>query len=216
MSQDASGWEQAYQRSPTGAYRKPGLHREVVEPLPDLFRANGVKRVLDLGCGDGVQMYFFARQGFEVCGLDYAPTAVRLVQQWFESEKLACDVKCARMESIPWPDGSFDAVISTNAFDHNDAEAVRRTAAEAHRVLRDGGMFFANVLRVPESGEWPPERMAARMPEEIEPRTLVPKLGHDAGVPHHYFTEEELRDVLSGFSQASLEMGEHIVFTAQK
>lgn len=216
MKKADCSWEAAYQRKPTGSYGRPGLHRPIVEPLPGFFAARDVKKVLDIGCGDGVHLHFFADAGFDVFGLDYAPTALRLAQEWLEGEGLSCEVRCGLMTSIPWDDGVFGAVISTNALDHNDLASIRTTTSEVHRVIRAGGYFFANVLRYPGAAEWPPEAMRQREPEEVEERTLVPSLGHDAGVPHHWFTETELHDILGQFRVIELKTDAKFTFLVQK
>ena len=213
---ETGSWEAAYRERPSGSYGRPGRHRPIVEPLPELFAANGVKRVLDIGCGDGAHLYFFAKAGFEVCGLDSAPTALRLAKEWLEREGLACELKLGEMAAIPWEDEVFDAVIATNSFDHNDAAGGLATASEVYRVLSGGGLFFANTLRYMGSGVAPAEAMADREPTEVEPRTLVPALGHDRGVPHHWFTEDELRRVLGRFEIVNLEADAKFVFLARK
>ena len=68
-----------------------GGHHHRAPALARLFEEQGVKSILDLGCGDGGNLVFFARLGFAVSGLDYAPTALRLAREWFAQEGLAAD-----------------------------------------------------------------------------------------------------------------------------
>lgn len=51
------------------------------------------------------------------------------------------EVLCARAEEMPLPDGSADAVFSSNAFQFLDVAA---TLAEVRRVLRPGGLLYAH------------------------------------------------------------------------
>jgi len=210
VKQDPSSWEAAYRRRPTSGYGKAGHHPRAPS-LARLFGEQGVSSILDLGCGDGGNLIFFARRGFTVSGLDYAPTALRLAREWLAREGLECDLRHGDMQDLPWSQDSFDAVISVRVINHNTAAGVEATIAEVARVLRPGGYFFATVARHP-----PPEKWFEREPVEIEPRTYVPALGHDKGVPHHYFTEEELGRLLGHFELIDLGGERGIEFLARK
>lgn len=115
------------------------------------------------------------------------------------------------MGAIPWPADSFDAVISVKVINHNTRAGVEATVAEVKRVLRPGGYFFATV-----AGHPPAEKWFEREPVEIEPRTYVPALGHDKGVPHHFFTEEELQRLLAPFDLIEMSGERSIEFLARR
>jgi SAM-dependent methyltransferase len=176
-----------------------------------LFGEQGVRAILDLGCGDGGDLVFFARQGFAVAGLDYAPTALQLAREWLAGEGLEGDLRCGDMHELPWSGDSFDAAISVKVINHNTMAGVEDTIAEVTRVLRPGGYFFATVARHP-----PPEKWFEREPVELEPRTYVPARGHDKGVPHHFFTEDEVRGLLPHFELLELAGDRSIEFLARK
>lgn len=198
MPADPGSWEAAYQTRPTSGYGKASHHHRAAS-LAHLFSRQGVKSVLDLGCGDGGNLVFFARLGFAVSGVDYAPTALRLAREWLAREELESDLRTGDMQNLPWAEDSFDAVISVKAINHNTTAGVKATMAEVRRVLRPGGYFFATVTRHP-----PPEEWFDRAPVEIEPRTYIPATGHDKGVPHHFFTEREVQRLLSLFELVEL------------
>lgn len=66
-------------------------------------------QVLDLACGAGRHMRWFAERGHTVLGLDRAPEALQSAAAF--GEVLACD-----LEAAPWPlpDRTFGAVVVTN------------------------------------------------------------------------------------------------------
>jgi SAM-dependent methyltransferase len=210
MKENASSWEEAYRKRPSAGYGEAAHHPRAPR-LARVFDEQGVRSVLDLGCGDGGNLVFFARQGFAVSGLDYAPTALRLAREWLAAEGLDGDLRAGDMQDLPWRERSFDAVISIKVINHNTAAGVGATVAEVARVLRAGGYFFATVARHP-----PPEKWFEREPVEVEPRTYVPALGHDKGVPHHFFTEAEVRWLLAGFELVELAGERSIEFLARK
>lgn len=90
-------------------------------------------RLLDVGCGPGGAALLAAERGARVAGLDVAADAVEVA-----SERVpAGDFRVGDMESLPWPDHSFDAVTGFNSFQF--ARAPATALVEAARVLTPGG-----------------------------------------------------------------------------
>jgi SAM-dependent methyltransferase len=176
-------------------YRREG--RVPVEPfarfpeLVDVFRERGCSRILDLGCGSGRHVVHLAKDGFQVFGLDVSPTGAGLTREWLVAEGLAAGVVVADMrESLPFRDGAFEGLMSTQVIHHAQVSSIQRTIGEIRRVLRAGGLAFVTVSAQKEAGiEF----------EEIEPGTFVPLTGPEAGLPHHIFSEEELVKRLEEF-----------------
>jgi SAM-dependent methyltransferase len=107
------------------------------------------RRVLDAGCGTGRNLPFFLRHGFDVRAVDADPAAVRAVRQLVAAlnPALPADrIQHASLDSLPWEDGSTDAVISSAVlhFAH-DAQAFGAMIREMWRVLAPGGLFFARL-----------------------------------------------------------------------
>lgn len=102
---------------------------------------NGLDAVLDVGCGVGDLMRLLAGKSRRVVGVDIAPVNVRqarrnLLRSGVENSVLIQ----SGAETLPFRDGSFDAVILADVIEHipDVAGAVR----EARRVLRAGGRFI--------------------------------------------------------------------------
>jgi SAM-dependent methyltransferase len=162
------------------------------------FHDNGVKKVLDLGCGTGRHLVYLSGLGFEVWGFDVSATALSLAKEWLEKENCFAQVLQHKMEEpFPYTDGFFDGVISTQVIHHNLMSDILQTVSEVQRVLRTGGVLFVTfpiLSGVPLSGKdnW--------NLEQVEPGTYIPRSGPEAGVPHHYFEIEEIHEVFSDFS----------------
>src|SRR5688500_8479145 len=74
------------------------------------------RRVLDAGCGDGRNLFYFLRHGFSCYGIDRDEDAIRHVRAL--AGRLAPGLPgehftCGSIESLPWPDRAMDAVISS-------------------------------------------------------------------------------------------------------
>lgn len=169
-------------------------HHEDCEALHHIYHHSGVRRILDLGCGDGRHLVYFARLGYHMYGQDIAPTAVELAQVWLARESLSADLVSGDMTRVLWPDSTFDAVLCVQVINHHRIREIRGTIDEIHRTLRSGGFLFLTVgIDLPLRPDAPPAI-------EVEPRTYVPTEGHEKGVPHHEFTMAELLHEFRRFS----------------
>ena len=106
-------------------------------------------RVLDAGCGGGRNLVYLLREGFDVHAVDEDANAVASVRQMAASLAPAVDpqhIRLAAIENLPYPDGSFDVVISNAVlhFAHDDGH-FERMVGEMWRVLKPGGMLFARL-----------------------------------------------------------------------
>lgn len=113
------------------------------------FEAAGVRRLLELGGGQGRDSLFFAASGYEVHVLDYAQPGVETILQKAGQAGLAGRVTAARhdvRQPLPAADGSFDACYSHMLFcmalTTSELEALSR---EVLRVLRPGGLCVYTV-----------------------------------------------------------------------
>jgi SAM-dependent methyltransferase len=107
------------------------------------------RRVLDAGCGAGRNLPFFLRHGFDVRAVDADPSAIRSIRELVASLHPALPpdrIHCGSLESLPWEDGSTDAVICSAVLHFaRDERAFGAMLQEMWRVLAPGGLFFARL-----------------------------------------------------------------------
>jgi ubiquinone/menaquinone biosynthesis C-methylase UbiE len=93
--------------------------------------------VLDVGCGQGIDLARYARAGANVTGVDLTPRHVELARAHLAASGLPATVVQGDAERLPFDDDSFDRVSSNGVLHHTpDIEAALR---EIRRVLRPGG-----------------------------------------------------------------------------
>jgi SAM-dependent methyltransferase len=109
----------------------------VAERLGDAADLRAGSRVLDVASGSGNAALAAARLGAVVTGIDYVPALLERGRERAAAERLRVDFRPGDAEEIPFPDGSFDAVVSI--FGSMFAPDHRRAAAELVRVTRAGG-----------------------------------------------------------------------------
>ena len=106
-------------------------------------------RILDAGCGEGRNLSYFVRNGFDVWGVDINPAALRLLRAqgtaWnptFDPEKFIE----SDLADLPLPPERIDAVICCSVlhFAHDEAHFWQMADQLLH-VLRPGGSLFIRM-----------------------------------------------------------------------
>lgn len=101
-------------------------------------------RILEVGCGAGNNLWFAAREGFSVTGIDGSITAINFCQKRFEEENLKGQFLVGDFTDLPFDDNSFDIVIDRGSIVCCNLQAGFQAVREIHRVLVSGGKFFFN------------------------------------------------------------------------
>ena len=99
-------------------------------------------RVLDIGAGNGISSYAFARSGCAVTALEPDPSAkvgARAIKALLAGARMKAAVVQGYAEQLPFADGAFDVVYGRQVLHH--AEDLGALCREAARVLRPDGLF---------------------------------------------------------------------------
>lgn len=103
-------------------------------------------RILEVGCGNGNNLWFAAREGFNVSGIDGSQTAIAYAKAWFAREGLAGDFRVGDFTSLPFEDNYFDIVIDRSALTFCGKPAIDNAIKEIWRVLCPEGKFLFNPM----------------------------------------------------------------------
>jgi SAM-dependent methyltransferase len=120
------------------------LHQEITDRSAALALAENPtpQRVLDVGCGTGYLLRLLASRcpgAVELAGIDPSPAMVEVARNARGGGNADGRVhfSVGYAERLPYPDASFDLVVSTTSFDHWSAQ--QAGLAECARITNPGG-----------------------------------------------------------------------------
>jgi len=193
------------------------------------------KRLLDLGCGNGVIIPAALKKTKEYYGLDISRKLINISKKKYSQEIKSgkVELRVGDARKLPYEDNFFDLVISCAVLHHVPGDKNRQAVFnEVYRVLKPGGrivMINWNLLN-----EWAEKRFKIKkqLKSADEPGdVLVPWLatsGKELQRYIHIFTPEELKELAqeAGFKRIKItyrnragevtENGEEIICEAVK
>lgn len=127
-----------------GGYRYDGRWIPVAKDIIEYFNLKPGQRVLDVGCAKGflVKDLLKVCQGLEVFGLDISEYALKHC----ESEVVG-RLHLGTAVSLPFPDNSFDAVISLNTIHNFDRANAIVAISEIQRVSKEKSFIQVDSYR---------------------------------------------------------------------
>jgi SAM-dependent methyltransferase len=112
------------------------------------------RRVLEVGCGQGVVLTWLASRGAQTVGVDMSTASIARTRDGARQLAVADRVRLAiaDAETLPFPSESFDAVVSFGVLHHTPDTA--RSIEEVRRVLKPGGLAIVMLYRTGNPKWW--------------------------------------------------------------
>lgn len=194
-------WDNIYQAYKEGGEEYATLKKGLIPEFLEFIQVNEfkVKKVLDIGCGNGKYLVFLKGLGFKTEGLDSSPIALEMTK---EGLKDFSDLKCVDMYEYDLPTNRYDLIISIAAIHHGLKQQIRNLIKKINTSLVAGGKFFITLPDNEGSAHW--SIMTSH--KEIEPGTRVPLTGPEKDLPHSAFTKEEILAMFADFKNVNLNL----------
>ncbi len=137
MSSTETDWDALWREDPDAFHQFP--ENELVRWASTLAPES---KVLEVGCGNGANLYALRRLGHKAWGVDLSKEALLASPSLWHGT----DVSIGSATELQFPSFSFDAVADVQCLQHLASDQLLIAYAEAFRVLNVGGRFFSMHL----------------------------------------------------------------------
>ena len=137
-------WEQKYSDGHAQNYPWDCVVSFIFRHAPRNMPREKIK-ILEVGFGTGANLWFAAREGFSVAGVEGSKSAVQQAKQRFAKEELEGDLRVGDFTQLPFDNEEFDLAIDRGALVCVGRTGQKNAIREIHRVLKPGGKFFKNA-----------------------------------------------------------------------
>lgn len=193
LNRQHSQWQSTYSEEPYLYGESPSYGARKAAML---FRAEGVKRILELGCGHGRDTLYFAKNGMAVHAVDFSRTAIEAMTKRAHALSLSESITslCHDVrKSFPFEKNSFDGCYShmlyCMALTTDQLECLTK---EIRDMLKPNGL---NIFTVRNTKD-PHYRKGTHRGEDMY---------EFDGFVVHFFSEEKIAQVTRGFKVLSVE-----------
>jgi len=196
-------WDNIYKNYQKGGGAWATLSEEI-HPLFKQFLNQSnfeLKHVLDIGCGTGKYLKFLQDGGFKTDGVDSSQTSVEMTKKILGDNSM---ITCVNMFEFEIPKNKYDLVISISTIHHGIKEDVQNLIDKIYEAIVEKGKIFITVPDFESSKNW----NTFKDHEEIAEGTYAPLSGPEKGLPHSFYTKEEVQKLFSKFSGVKLDLDE--------
>jgi SAM-dependent methyltransferase len=138
-------WESIHTQRDWGKYPNEELVRFIGRTFQQYSRNDRTKiKILELGCGQGANLWFLGKEGFDTYGIDISPTALKKTESYLqEAYGVKTTLREADLRKLPYIDEYFDIVIDVATIQHTSLKDHKIAYAEVGRVLKPNGYFWS-------------------------------------------------------------------------
>ncbi|HLD31771.1 MAG TPA: class I SAM-dependent methyltransferase [Patescibacteria group bacterium] len=123
-------------------YHKTHFDINEIKDIADFFIQNlKGQKILDIGCGPGRDVKYFAEQNLKVIGIDLTANFVKIASQNVSNAKFIQ----TDMRKLDFQDSSFDGIWACASFFHIPKKDAKNALLGFRRVLKSSGLMFISI-----------------------------------------------------------------------
>lgn len=146
------GWDNVFRNYEWGKYPDTALVRFIARNYKNKQMRKKIN-VLEIGCGTGANLWFLAKEGFNVYGIDGSFVALQKANTNFKEENFNFTLKRGDILRLPYKEKKFDAVIDVECLYANSMKHSKIILDEIKRVLKPGGLLFSMTFMTGTHGD---------------------------------------------------------------
>lgn len=198
-------WDKIYQDYQQGGKAWATIEGEVIPHFVEFLNDNTFdkKSALEIGCGTGKYLLFLQKAGFKVTGIDNSPTAIKMSKQnlVINAELIEVDMFKYEIEK-----NKYDLIFSIFSLNHGFKDQIKKAIDKIYSALLPGGKIFITLPEIKNVDTWNTFRDGNA--EDLGNGTFAPKTGPEKGLPHSFFTEQEIKDMFGKFKNLKMQVRE--------
>jgi 2-polyprenyl-3-methyl-5-hydroxy-6-metoxy-1,4-benzoquinol methylase len=166
----------------------PAEHNYRLEEISNLLKENGVVNIMDVGCGYGRDSIYFAKQGFNITGIDISSSGISLARAKAEQEKL--NISFIEADFMRWGNTHerFDCVYLYKVLHQIRPKELSAIISKISDVLSYKGIVVVATFSTDDPGYGRGKMIEPDVYDERHFR------------PVHYFSWCALEDLLASFN----------------
>ncbi len=120
---------------------------EINQTLEKILAKHKVKTILDLSCGTGSQVFWLAKRGYSISGVDINTKMLKIAKE--KNHQQQTDLKFIKGDMRTSQIGQFDAVITIfNSIGHLTREDFHKTIKNVSRNLNQKGLYLFDIFNL--------------------------------------------------------------------
>ena len=137
-------WEQKYSSGHSQKYPWDLIVSFVFRHAPrDVLKSH--IRILEVGCGTGSNLWFAAREGFDISGIDFSPSAIDQARRRLQQDDLSGELVVGDFTKLPFANSTFDIIFDRCSLACVNTSDQLLAVSEIHRCLKPNGIFLHNT-----------------------------------------------------------------------
>jgi 2-polyprenyl-3-methyl-5-hydroxy-6-metoxy-1,4-benzoquinol methylase len=186
---------------------------DIPQKMLELFKQDKVQTVLDLGAGDGTIAVALAKQGKTVHALEISNEGIEKIKTHAQEARVSVHTLEQDMyQTLPFDDGSLDAVIAFQSLNHNSLPNIEKLFTEITRILKHGGLL---IVKTANFNSFDLEDLGGDLYKDshggisctlrfLDKQTYVPQDGPEKGLTHYAFLPEQLTEKIEALGYAQI------------